>query len=73
MFEDAGFHDKLRAIPEDSEGIDIEYLRQQIKKSEDKAKVDANDLPVSSDGKLEEASIQFSIPHGQLVYLSRQL
>lgn len=51
MFEDAGFHDKLRAIPEDNEGIDIEYLRQQIKKSEAKAKVDGNDLPVSSDGK----------------------
>ncbi|KAH7066832.1 pyridoxal phosphate-dependent transferase [Paraphoma chrysanthemicola] len=46
MFEDAGFHDKLRAVPEDNEGIDIEYLRQQLKKSEDKAVDDGNDLPL---------------------------
>ncbi|EAT90668.2 hypothetical protein SNOG_02456 [Parastagonospora nodorum SN15] len=41
IFEDAGFQKKLRAVPEDDEGIDIEYLRQEIKKSEDQAK--AND------------------------------
>ena len=48
MFEDAGFHHKLRAIPEDDEGIDIEYLRREIKKSEDKARADGNNEPVSS-------------------------
>jgi DNA-binding transcriptional MocR family regulator len=47
IFEDAGFHKKLRAIPEDDEGIDIEYLRQQIKKSEEKARADGNNEPVS--------------------------
>jgi DNA-binding transcriptional MocR family regulator len=47
IFEDAGFHEKLRAVPEDDEGIDIEYLRQQIKKSEDKAKAEGNNEPVS--------------------------
>lgn len=47
IFEDAGFHDRLRAVPEDHEGIDIEYLREQLKKSEEKAKADDNDRPVS--------------------------
>ncbi|KAF1947420.1 PLP-dependent transferase [Clathrospora elynae] len=37
IFEDAGFHKKLRAVPEDDEGIDMEFLRSQIRKSEDKA------------------------------------
>jgi hypothetical protein len=51
MFEDAGFHNKLRAIPEDNQGINIEYLRQEIKKSEDKAKAAGNNEPVSIVGK----------------------
>jgi DNA-binding transcriptional MocR family regulator len=50
MFEDAGFHEKLRAIPEDDQGIDIEYLRQAIKKSEDKAEAAGNNEPVSKPG-----------------------
>jgi DNA-binding transcriptional MocR family regulator len=53
MFEDAGFHQKLRAIPEDDQGIDIEYLRREIKKSEDKAKAAGNDEPVSEVGDVE--------------------
>jgi DNA-binding transcriptional MocR family regulator len=48
MFEDAGFHKKLRAIPEDDEGIDIDYFRQEIKKSENQAIADGNNEPVSS-------------------------
>lgn len=47
IFEDAGFHKKLRAVPEDSEGIDMEFLRIQIKKSEDKAVLEKNNEPVS--------------------------
>jgi hypothetical protein len=47
IFEDAGFHKKLRAVPEDNEGIDMEFLRSQIKKSEDKATSEKNDEPVS--------------------------
>ena len=46
IFEDAGFHDKLRAVPEDDEGIEIEYLRRELKKSEDKANADNNNEPV---------------------------
>ncbi|KAF1914490.1 pyridoxal phosphate-dependent transferase [Ampelomyces quisqualis] len=45
MFEDAGFHQKLRAVPEDNEGIDMEYLRQEIKKSEEKANAEGNNEP----------------------------
>ena len=47
IFDDAGFHKKLRAVPEDEEGIDIEFLRREIRKSEEKAKSDDNTQPVS--------------------------
>jgi DNA-binding transcriptional MocR family regulator len=60
MFEDAGFHQKLRAIPEDDQGIDIEYLRQEIRKSEDKAKAAGNDEPVSEVGDVESDSYNTS-------------
>ncbi|EME47489.1 hypothetical protein DOTSEDRAFT_41884 [Dothistroma septosporum NZE10] len=46
VFEDAGFHGaKQRAVPEDEEGIDIEYLRNEIEKSEAKAKKQGNTTP----------------------------
>ncbi|KAJ4288541.1 Valine--pyruvate aminotransferase [Kalmusia sp. IMI 367209] len=45
IFDDSAL--KLRAIPEDEEGIDIEYLRRQIKKSEEKAQAQSkNDEPI---------------------------
>ena len=37
IYEDAGFADRMRAVPEDEEGVDISYLRREIEKSEDKA------------------------------------
>lgn len=46
IFEDAGLHKKLRAIPEDNEGIDIEFLKTEIKKSEDRARREGNNEPV---------------------------
>ncbi|KAF5849250.1 hypothetical protein GGP41_006188 [Bipolaris sorokiniana] len=46
IFEDAGFHKKLRAVPEDDEGIDMDYLRSEIKKSEDNAIADNNNEPL---------------------------
>lgn len=33
VFEDAGFAGRMRAIPEDDEGIDVEYLRTELRKS----------------------------------------
>lgn len=46
IFEDSGFHEKLRAVPEDEEGIDIDFLRKEIKKAEEKARSDGNTTPV---------------------------
>ncbi|KAF7195320.1 hypothetical protein HII31_03212 [Pseudocercospora fuligena] len=45
IFEDAGFSSKMRAIPEDEEGIDIDYLRREIQKSEDTAQEQGNHEP----------------------------
>ncbi|KAK5253518.1 Valine--pyruvate aminotransferase [Cryomyces antarcticus] len=44
-FEDAGFSGKLRAVPEDEEGIDLGFLRREIHKSEEKAKAEGNTKP----------------------------
>ncbi|KAI9710057.1 MAG: hypothetical protein M1812_007521 [Candelaria pacifica] len=42
IFEDAGFAGKMRAVPEDEEGIDIGFLRQELEKSEQKALAQGN-------------------------------
>jgi hypothetical protein len=47
IFEDSGFGRKLRAVPEDDEGIDIEFLKREIKRSEGRARSEDNDTPVS--------------------------
>lgn len=46
IFEDGGFTGKLRAVPEDDQGVDIDFLRTKIKESEDKATKDGNTVPV---------------------------
>jgi histidinol-phosphate/aromatic aminotransferase/cobyric acid decarboxylase-like protein len=48
IFDDAGFASKLRSVPEDDEGIDIDFLRSQIRKSEERATKDGNNAPVST-------------------------
>ena len=48
MFQDNGFHEKLRAVPEDDEGIDIDFLRTELQKSEEKAAKENNYAPVSA-------------------------
>lgn len=45
IFEDAGFSRKMRAVPEDEEGVDIEFLKREIKKSEEKAQEQGNCTP----------------------------
>lgn len=46
IFEDAGFHGRLRSVPEDEEGVDIAFLEEQMKQSEQKARNAGNDKPV---------------------------
>ncbi|QDS77635.1 hypothetical protein FKW77_002670 [Venturia effusa] len=45
IFGDAGFDKKLRAVPEDVEGLDSAYLRQAIEKSEKDAQMIGNTTP----------------------------
>lgn len=45
IFEDAGFGSRMRAVPEDEDGIDIAYLRKEIEKSEEKARSEGNTSP----------------------------
>lgn len=45
IFGDAGFEKKLRAAPEDAEGLDVAYLRQAIEKSEKDAQAKGNNEP----------------------------
>lgn len=44
IFEDSGFKGRLRAVPEDSEGIDLERLEQGLKSFEDR--LDPSEKPV---------------------------
>jgi DNA-binding transcriptional MocR family regulator len=46
IFDDSGFAGRLRGIPEDKEGIDLNSLSQQISQSESKARADGNIQPV---------------------------
>ena len=46
IFEDSGFHGRLRSVPEDEKGVDIEYLRKALHLSEMKARAEGNTQPV---------------------------
>lgn len=46
IFEDSGFHSRLRSVPEDEEGVDIEYLKKALYQSEMKARAEGNTQPV---------------------------
>lgn len=35
IFEDNGFCNRLRSIPEDQEGIDVDFLRDELRKSDE--------------------------------------
>ncbi|KAL1641802.1 Valine--pyruvate aminotransferase [Diplodia intermedia] len=45
IFEDSGFAGRLRSVPEDDGGIDVDFLRREITKSEEKARADGNTEP----------------------------
>jgi len=46
IFEDSGFHGRLRSVPEDEEGLDVDYLRRELQKSEDDAAAEDKTRPV---------------------------
>lgn len=46
IFEDSGFYGRLRSVPEDEDGIDIEYLIRGLKNSEEEAAKKGNNKPV---------------------------
>lgn len=46
IFHDAGFMNRLRGVPEDDEGIDLEFLERGLQRAEHKATTDGNTKPV---------------------------
>jgi DNA-binding transcriptional MocR family regulator len=48
IFDDAGFAGKTRGVPEDEQGVDVEFLSQQLRKSEAQAREEHNSEPVGS-------------------------
>jgi DNA-binding transcriptional MocR family regulator len=45
IFTDAGFDGKLRAVPEDKEGIELTILEGELERAEKQAKKDGNNTP----------------------------
>ncbi|KAF2461925.1 pyridoxal phosphate-dependent transferase [Lineolata rhizophorae] len=45
IFTDSGFGAKMRAVPEDEEGVDVGFLRKEIEKSEKRARDEGNSEP----------------------------
>ncbi|KIW69999.1 hypothetical protein PV04_02311 [Phialophora macrospora] len=45
IFADAGFDNRLKGVPEDEEGIDLEYLEQGLQQSEQRALAENNTEP----------------------------
>jgi DNA-binding transcriptional MocR family regulator len=46
IFDDAGFAGKLIGVPEDDEGVNLDFLECQLQESESRAEKERNLLPV---------------------------
>jgi DNA-binding transcriptional MocR family regulator len=46
IFDDAGFAGRLKGVPEDAEGVDINFLEQALQEAEAKAVTQGNTKPV---------------------------
>ncbi len=46
IFDDAGFAGRIKGVPEDGEGIDLDFLSQGLQRSEDQAQAEGNMHPV---------------------------
>lgn len=83
IFDDAGFAGKLRAVPEDAEGIDLEYLRREIRASDARAQLAEGRDPTSKRCKSDRPDTKvyrhvlycvpsFSNPSGRTMTLRRR-
>jgi DNA-binding transcriptional MocR family regulator len=45
IFADSGFDTRMKAVPEDEDGIDLDYLEQGLRQSEIRAQADGNTTP----------------------------
>ncbi|KAH6989297.1 pyridoxal phosphate-dependent transferase [Ilyonectria sp. MPI-CAGE-AT-0026] len=74
MIEDAGLTGKLRGVPEDEEGLDIEFLRDAISKAD--AEGDSEAKPIKTYPKLFRHIVYavptFSNPSGKIMSLRRR-
>ena len=57
IFEDSGFRGKLRSVPEDAGGINIDFLREAMSKSENKAQKNGNNEPVRLCSNLDTSKV----------------
>ena len=48
IFEDNGFHGQMRSVPEDEEGLDIDFLQRELAESDRTAQGKGNIRPVST-------------------------
>ncbi|KAH7039557.1 pyridoxal phosphate-dependent transferase [Microdochium trichocladiopsis] len=75
-FNDAGFEGRLRGVPEDNEGIDIDFLRRSIQGVEAQAQATGAQKPPSSKAKVFRHIIYvvptFSNPSGKIMSLRRR-
>lgn len=53
ILDDAGFAGRLRGIPEDDEGIDLEFLEKGLQAAEATAQQDGNTHPVGHDPRVD--------------------
>jgi DNA-binding transcriptional MocR family regulator len=51
IFEDAGFAAKMRAVAEDSEGLDLAFLEREMRKSEQSAEAPGRNTPLYKPGR----------------------
>ncbi|KIW84816.1 hypothetical protein Z517_00204 [Fonsecaea pedrosoi CBS 271.37] len=80
IFNDSGFDNRLKAVPEDAEGIDIEYLQRAIHESEARAMAEDNSSPRFKSPKpwrkiykhVIYAVPTFSNPSGRIMSLERR-
>ncbi|KAL2870542.1 aminotransferase-like domain-containing protein [Aspergillus lucknowensis] len=76
VFEDAGFHGRLRGVPEDEEGIDLAFLEERLRKEDSHSKTERPYKPQRPYRKLYRNIIYcvptFSNPSGKVMSLSRR-